>query len=108
MATTPQLAPTITDRVKRILTLAEETSRARGSAIAGGEILLLAMLEDGGGVACTVLDRLGVEVKSRILCKSDGSSWFVHVRRRSPPTPTASHRDIADRPRSRWLRWRPR
>jgi ATP-dependent Clp protease ATP-binding subunit ClpC len=61
MASAPELAVTVTDRVKRILTLAEENARARGSTAASAEDLLPALLEDGGGVACRVLGRLGVD-----------------------------------------------
>lgn len=61
MGSAPGLSPTITDRVRRILTLARENARARGSGTAWAEDLLLAILDDGGGVACAVLGRLGAD-----------------------------------------------
>ncbi len=59
MSNSTAVTPRITDRVKRILTMAAETARSRHEQAARAEDMLLAMLTEGGGLACAVLHRLG-------------------------------------------------
>jgi hypothetical protein len=50
-----------TPRTKRVLQMAAKNARAKGRDLAGTGTLLLALLEEGEGVAVQVLERLGAD-----------------------------------------------
>ncbi len=50
-----------TDRARRVLVIAQEEARALGHNVLGSEHMLLALLEEGEGVAAKVLGELGLD-----------------------------------------------
>ena len=52
------IAEPVTDRAKRVLALAAQEAKRRGRRMVRPEHILLAILQEGGGVACAVLRQL--------------------------------------------------
>ena len=53
-----------TERVRKVLALSREQAIERGHEYVGGEHILLGLVIEGEGVACAVLQNMGVDLKS--------------------------------------------
>ena len=66
--------PGLTPRVKRVIELAVETARGRGDDSIDTAHLLLGLLDEGGGIAASILESLGAGpdlVRARVLAAID-------------------------------------
>ena len=82
------LEPHFTDRVRRVLELAAEEAALRHRAEPDSSDILVGILREGGGVACAVLNRLGV---SSTALASD-----LRTRLESEPPPGSASTSFAE------------
>lgn len=72
-----------TDRARKVVVLAQEEARLAGASYIGTEHVLLGLIHEGGGVAATALDQLGVSLEAVRVCVEEiigtGSLTSGHI-----------------------------